>query len=140
MTGFLCLAHWGFFSGGGNDARNPTDSAAFFAVPELVGAKVPPPGNTHPAFLGDHDPGDPLVSPLLADLKGFPPTLCMTGTRDTALAGTTNFHRALLRDGVDAHLIVYDALPHAFWYEVGIPEAQEALRYQAEFLDRNLGR
>jgi acetyl esterase/lipase len=130
----------GIFSGGGNDARNPTDSTAFFAVPGLVGAKIPQPGNTHPAYLGDHDPADPLASPILADLHGLPPTLCMTGTRDTALAGTVNFHRALIRAGVDAKLIVYDALPHAFWYEVGIPEAQEALKYQASFLDSHLGK
>jgi epsilon-lactone hydrolase len=129
----------GFFSGSA-DATNPTDSAAFFAVPELVGAKIPEPGNARRTYLGDHDPKDPLASPIFADLKGFPPTFCMTGTRDSALAGTVDFHRALLRAGAEAKLIVYDALPHAFWYEVAIPESREALEYQARFFDSHLGR
>jgi hypothetical protein len=31
------------------------------------------------------------------------------------LSDTALFHRALLRAGVDAKLIVFEALPHAFW-------------------------
>jgi acetyl esterase/lipase len=128
----------GIFSGNG-DSRQPTDSTAFFGVPGLVGAKVPQPGQRS-AVLAQHDPNDPLASPITSDLKGWPSALCMTGTRDTALAGTVNFHRALLRAGVEAKLMVYDALPHAFWYEVGVPEAQEALAYQAKFLDSHLAK
>jgi len=64
----------------------------------------------------------------------------MTGTRDEALSGTVIFHRAPLRAGVDSQLIVYDALPHAFWYTIGMPEASEALEFQAQFLDAHLGR
>jgi monoterpene epsilon-lactone hydrolase len=128
----------GIFSGSA-DARNPTDSAAFFSTSGLVGAEIPEPGNTRRALLGDHDPGDPLASPILADLKGFPPTLCMTGTRDTAFAGTANFHRALRRAGVDTELVVFDALPHAFWYTTGVPESTEALQIQANFFDGKLG-
>src|ERR1700682_1557200 len=66
-------------------------------------------------YVGDHDRKDPVLSPMYADLKGFPPTLCMTSTRDHCLSGTVDFHRALLRAGVDARLMVFDALPHAFW-------------------------
>lgn len=65
-------------------------------------------------YVGDHDRKDPVLSPIYADLKGFPPTLCMTSTRDHYLSGTTDFHRALLRAGVDARLLVFDAMPHAF--------------------------
>ena len=67
-------------------------------------------------------------------------TSATAGTRDTALAGKSNFHRALVRAGVNAKLIIFDALPHAFWYEVAIPESREALEYQAKFFDQQLGR
>jgi acetyl esterase/lipase len=79
------------------------------------------------------------VSPIYADLAGWPPTLCVSGTRDLLLSGTVNFHRALLRKGVDARLVVFDAMPHAHWYMVGIPEATEAVELMARFFDEQLG-
>ncbi len=129
----------GLFSGNG-DSTTPTDSTAMFSTAGLVGATIPEPGNQRKAYLGDHDPKDPLASPIFADLKGFPPTLCMTGTRDSALVGTVNFNRALRRAGVDTELVVFDALPHAFWYTTGVPESTEALQIQASFFDRKLGK
>jgi acetyl esterase/lipase len=90
-------------------------------------------------YVGDHDRKDPVLSPMYADLRGFPPTLCMTSTRDHCLSGTADFHRALLRAGVDARLMVFDAMPHAFWYRFDLPESKEALEAQASFLDRHLG-
>jgi monoterpene epsilon-lactone hydrolase len=90
-------------------------------------------------YVGDHDRKDPVLSPMYADLRGFPPTLCMTSTRDHCLSGTVDFHRALLRAGVDARLTVFDAMPHAFWYRYDLPESKEALEAQASFLDQHLG-
>jgi monoterpene epsilon-lactone hydrolase len=43
------------------------------------------------------------------------------------------------RAGVDARLMVFDALPHAFWYRFDLPESKEALEGQASFLDHHLG-
>src|SRR5260221_9117467 len=90
-------------------------------------------------YVADHDRKDPVLSPIYSDMKGFPPTLCMTSTLDLCLSGTSNFHRALLRAGVEAQLMVFDALPHAFWYQFDLPESKEALEAQATFLDRRLG-
>ena len=82
---------------------------------------------------------DPVLSPIYADLKGFPPTLCMTGTRDHCLSGTVDFHRALLRADVDARLMVFGAMKHAHWYAFDLPESKEAREAQARFLDKHLG-
>jgi hypothetical protein len=38
-----------------------------------------------------------------------------------------------------ARLIVFDPMPHAFWYRFDLPESKEALTAQAGFLDRHLG-
>jgi epsilon-lactone hydrolase len=129
----------GFFTGLA-DFANGGDSLAFFGVPGLDGAHPPGRGSHDTAYLGDHDPRDPLVSPIRADLARWPPTLCVTGTRDMLLSGTVNFHRALVEKGVDARLIVFDAMPHAHWYTVGIPEATQALELMARFFDEQLGR
>ncbi len=40
--------------------------------------------------------------------------------------------------GVDAHLVVFDALPHAFWYNPQLPEALEANHIMADFFVKHL--
>ena len=62
----------------------------------------------------------------------------MTGTRDALLSGTAIFHRALLKAGVDAQLVVFEAMPHAFWYHFQFPETQECLELMAKFFDEKL--
>jgi epsilon-lactone hydrolase len=126
----------GFFSGFADMAR-PGDASHIYSVPGFMGFR-PPSGQTLAAYVGKTDPRDPVLSPMYADLKGFPATLCMTGTRDICLSGTVDFHRALLRAGVDAQLMVFDAMPHAHWYSFQFPESKEALEAQARFLDSHL--
>ena len=92
------------------------------------------------AYVGKTDPKDPELSPLFADLKGWPPSLSVTSTRDILLSGTTIFHRALLAAGDDADLVVFEALPHAFWYHFELPETMECLNIMAKYFDRKLGR
>jgi len=49
-------------------------------------------------------------------------------------------HQAFLRAGVDARLVVFEALPHAFWLDVNLPESRAADELIARFLDDHLGR
>ena len=70
----------------------------------------------------------------------MPPTLFITSGRDILLSGTTILHRAFLRDGVDARLVVFEALPHAFWNNPELPESKEADGIMAKFFDKELGR
>jgi monoterpene epsilon-lactone hydrolase len=72
---------------------------------------------------------------MYADLHGMPPSLLVTSTRDILLGNTSLFHRALLRAGNDSQLVVYEALPHAFWYHFQLPETREALELMAKFFD-----
>lgn len=90
------------------------------------------------AYLGGADARDPLVSPALGDMSGFPPTLLLSGTRDAVLSATTNFHRALRRAGVDADLMVFDAMPHTHWYALHLPETAETLQVMTDFFTRKL--
>jgi acetyl esterase/lipase len=92
------------------------------------------------AYVGGADPGDPLLSPIRGDLSGFPPTLCLSSGRDVLLSGTANLCRALTDAGVNAELVVYDALPHAFWSVMLAPESDDAFRRMSSFLTRHLGR
>jgi len=90
-------------------------------------------------YVGSTPVKDPLLSPLFADLHAFPPTLFVTSTRDSLLSGTSILHRAFLRAGVDAQLVVFEALPHAFWNDVTLPESREADQIMANFLRLHVG-
>jgi monoterpene epsilon-lactone hydrolase len=62
----------------------------------------------------------------------------VTSTRDLLLSDTAMFHRALLGAGSDARLVVFEALPHAFWYHFQLPETKECLGMMASFFDQKL--
>ncbi len=85
------------------------------------------------AYLDGADACDPLVSPVLGEMSNFPPVLLLSGTRDAVLSATTNFHRALRRAGVEADLMVFDAMPHTHWYALHLPETMEALGVMVAF-------
>lgn len=130
----------GVFSGMG-DFSQPGDSQAIFALDGLSGHLTPPQKNARPdAYAGATNLKDPVLSPLYADLKGFPPTLFITSERDMLLSGTTILHRSFLRAGVDAQLVVFEGLPHAFWNDPYLPESKEADRIMASFFVKELGR
>ena len=92
------------------------------------------------AYVGQADPKDPMLSPIYGDLSFFPPTLCVSSGRDVLLSGTVNLNRKLGDAGVLTELVVYDALPHAFWAYILAPESEEAFRRMSAFLVRHLGR
>ena len=64
-------------------------------------------------YANGHDLTDPYLSPLFADLSGFPPTFLQSGTRDLFLSNTVRLHRKLLAAGVDTELHIFEAMPHA---------------------------
>ncbi|HEY1986512.1 MAG TPA: alpha/beta hydrolase fold domain-containing protein [Terracidiphilus sp.] len=130
----------GIFSGMG-DFAHPGDSIAMYALRGLAGHLDPPEPGTHDlAYAASTDAKDPVLSPINADLHGLPPTLFITSGRDLLLSGTVNLHRAYLHAGVDARLVVFDALPHAFWYDPRLPEAIEANQMMADFFVKQLAR
>lgn len=123
----------GIFSGMGDFARNG-DSWSIYSLRGFSAHLDPPaPGPHDPFYLGSTDPRDPVLSPVYSDLHGLPPTLFVTSERDALLSGTVNLHRAYLHAGVDARLVVFDALPHAFWYDPKLPESIEANHLMADF-------
>jgi epsilon-lactone hydrolase len=131
----------GVFSGGGDYSR-VSDSRQLFANDGFPGS-LEPTDPSHPpndAYVGNTDRRDPILSPVFSDLRGMPPTLLVSGTRDELLGDTTVLHRALIHAGVDARLIVFEALPHAFWYHFEFPETDEALKLMAQFLDAKVAR
>jgi acetyl esterase/lipase len=130
----------GIFSGLGDFSR-VGDSRQLFTLNGLPGRMEPIDPNHLPdnEYAGKTDRKDPVLSPLFADLRGMPPSLLVTSTRDILLGDTATLHRALLHAGDDAQLVVFEALPHAFWYHFQLPETKEALELMAKFFDEKVG-
>jgi len=141
QSGLPLPAALGIFSGVGDFSR-VGDSRQLFTLNGLPG-EMHPIDPTHlpdDEYVGKTDRKDPLLSPLFADLHGMPPTLLVTSTRDILLSDTATFHRALVQASVDARLVVFEALPNAFWYHFQLPETKEALELMAKFFDEKVGR
>lgn len=126
----------GIFSGHGDFSRSG-DSESIFGLFGLSGPVGLQPGSPTPAD-STINLKDPLRSPIFADLHGFPPALFISSERDMLLSGTINLHRAFLAAGVNAQLVVFDGLPHAFWNNATLPEAREADQIMADFFRREL--
>jgi acetyl esterase/lipase len=122
-----------------SDFARMGDSYSMYTLSGLAGHLEPPNGKPHDAYYaGSTDEKDPVLSPIYADLHGMPPALFITSGRDALLSSTTNLHRAYLRAGVDAQLVVFEGLPHAFWYHPEMPESIEANHIMAKFFLEHL--
>lgn len=131
----------GIFSGMGDFSKSG-DSIAMYALNGLSGHLDVPraDGTGNGTYVGKTAVNDPTLSIVSADLRGMPPTLFLTSGRDLLLSGTTILHRAFLRAGDEAQLVVFEGLPHAFWNDPSLPETREAHELMARFFDARLGR
>jgi epsilon-lactone hydrolase len=129
----------GVFSGTGDLTRRG-DTDSIFSVTGLAGPLDEDRGSFLQEYIGKACRRNPVLSPLLGDLSGFPPSLFLSSTRDMLLSDTAIAHRAFLRAGVAAQLIVFEALQHGFWNDPMLPESQEADRDIAHFFDSHLAR
>ncbi len=77
----------------------------------------------HKGYLGElaaaylsarFDRKDPRVSPLYADLRGFPPTLIQVGSDETLLSDATRFAEAAGAADVAVTLEIWPRMIHAW--------------------------
>jgi acetyl esterase/lipase len=86
------------------------------------------------AYLGDRLPMDPKVSPLYADMKGFPPLLMQVGSREISLDDTLRLADRAREAGVDVTTEVLPGMVHQwqlfpFWLD----DARKSNQRAAEF-------
>lgn len=88
-------------------------------------------------YVLDHPIDDPLLSPLTADLSGFPPILVQSATGDLVAPESRLLAQRAEDQGVDVVAELYPVdvhVFHLFWSF--LPEAQEALAKVADFTTR----
>ena len=79
-------------------------------------------------------PEDPLVSPLLADLSGMPPSLIFVGGDEILLDDARLLHEKLLQCGSESTLTIAKGLWHAYLL-YGLKEREQDHRQIDAFLD-----
>ena len=90
------------------------------------------------SYLQGHDPDDPLVSPLRADLGGFPPTLIQVGTTESLLGDALGFSSGLAVAGVSCQLEIVAGRGHTWpLTEPMHPESVAATESVGRFVRRH---
>jgi acetyl esterase/lipase len=92
---------------------------------ELAGAYVPT----------SVDRKNPLISPLFADLRSFPPTLIQVGSAETLLSDATRFAAAAGSSDVDVTLEIWPHMIHAWpLWNAKLEDGRRALTKAGEFI------
>ncbi|UGQ12241.1 alpha/beta hydrolase [Yinghuangia sp. ASG 101] len=86
-------------------------------------------------YLQGHQPDDPLVSPLFADLSVFPPTLLLASTDEVLLDDTLAMSTCLTEAGVTNTTHIEPGVPHA-WPGIfpDLPESAAAVEMIGRFV------
>jgi monoterpene epsilon-lactone hydrolase len=90
------------------------------------------------AYISDHDPSDPLISPLFADLHGLPPLLFHVGSDEILLDDSTCFVEKARQAGVDAQVEVWPGMWHVFQATPSMPEARRSIEALGAFIRQRM--
>ena len=92
------------------------------------------------AYIGDHDPTDPLLSPIYADPHGLPPLLIQAGEEEMLCDEAIRMADRARQAGVDVRLEVYPRMWHVWQLNYAtLPQAIQALADVARFIQQHLG-
>lgn len=91
------------------------------------------------AYVQRAEPTDPRISPLFADLRGFPPLLLQAAQNEGLRDDTTRFAERASAAGVDVTMRLYDDSVHVFALYGFLPESVQALEEVAAFARRRQG-
>jgi acetyl esterase/lipase len=86
-------------------------------------------------YIGTEKPDHPLISPVYADFRGFPPLLIQVGSDEILLDDSRMLAEKAKADGVEVTLKIWDDLWHV-WQALGklIPESKKAFEEMGQFV------
>ena len=82
----------------------------------------------------------PLISPVFADISGFPPLFIQVGSIEILLSVAEKLAQAARQAGVDVRIKVWDGMWHVWQINRRIPEANQAIIEIGEFIKISLNR
>lgn len=92
-------------------------------------------------YLGGREPGDPLASPVHANLSGLPRLYIQTGTGELLYDDISVFAKKAKWAGVQVRFEIWEGMFH-FWQIFGkqVPEARAAVAHVGAFIQETFGR
>ncbi|MAT41742.1 MAG: hypothetical protein CL609_05330 [Anaerolineaceae bacterium] len=89
-------------------------------------------------YAGSYDRGNPLISPLYADLSGLPPMLVQVGGSEILRDDSTRLVEKIQQAGGQAQLVIEPFMGHVYpAYAPSIPEAVKAVQQIAAFIRKS---
>lgn len=90
-------------------------------------------------YIGEQDPTNPWMSPLYADLSGFPPLKMYAGNDETLRDDTIQFAEKAKNSGVDVEVEIGEGMCHCYPALSPIfPEAIKAMVEIGQFIKKHL--
>ncbi|HBD13307.1 MAG TPA: alpha/beta hydrolase [Porticoccaceae bacterium] len=129
-AGGVCLSPWAdlTFSGASMNTKALDDAMLSKETLSWMGG----------LYLAGQDAGNPLASPIFADLSGLPPLLIQVGGDEVLLDDALRLHEAGRSAGVDVTLEVWDQMMHV-WHlmAMAVPEGKLAIKGIGEFMKKH---
>src|SRR5688572_33335055 len=90
-------------------------------------------------YFRNVDLNDPLAFPVRSPelMSGFPPSLLITSTRDSALSSVVHTHSVLIQQGVPAELHVWEGLGHGFFVDPNLPQSRDVYEITTKFFSNH---
>jgi acetyl esterase/lipase len=93
-----------------------------------------------PAYVGDADPADPLVSPALADLEGLPALLILAGGAEALLSCAERIAANARSADVETQFTIYPHKVHGWMLLPKLPATLEAVHEITDWIAARLER
>ncbi len=94
---------------------------------------------TRRIYLRDYDPGDPLVSPMYGNLRGFPSIFIQAGTNEILFDDISAFVDKLKKASVDITFDTWEGMFHAWQIFASVlPEGQQAIDRAGSYIRKIL--
>ena len=86
-------------------------------------------------YIGQNNPCNPLISPLYADYKNFPPLLIFVGGDEIMLSDSTRLAEKARNAGVDVQIKIWEGMWHVFpFFAPFVPESLQAITEIGDFI------
>jgi acetyl esterase/lipase len=90
------------------------------------------------SYTGNHDPHDPLISPVYGDLHGLPPLLVHVGEEEILREDAIRITDSARAAGVDVRLEIFPRMWHVWQLFLDLPQATQSLDDIAGFFEAHL--
>jgi acetyl esterase/lipase len=91
------------------------------------------------SYVAEHDPRDPLISPVFGNLSGLPPLLIHAGEDEVLREDAIQIARLAKTANVDVRLEIYPRMWHVWQLNLNLPQATQSLDDIALFFKAHLG-